>query len=350
MKETENQLDLSQFTLESLLSDPVEVEEVVDDTVETGKEVVDTPEPDVKTEVKTDEPNDEDDVDLTGFYDTLNKELGIEDFDVAEVEQGIPGLMSYLKTIVVNTVDSEVEDIKSLGDGLLGDMYEFLKNGGKVEDFKKVYFDSVDFKTIAIEGDDNEANQKLVISEYLKEQGFDADEIKEKLESYSETGLLEKESKTAKRKLEVIQDKRKTELVTRQQAARTEQESRVKAYWDDISETINKSDSIGGIPIPKGKKKEFADFLMLKDKDGLTGYQKKIANKEESLKLALASFLNHNYDSIKKEVKTEVTKDLKKTISRFTDTAAKSKSAVEIETDTRKPDFSAFKLPNIHNK
>lgn len=351
----DNPIDFSSFSLENILSPTFEppVEDDEDDepepeptpepTAENDPEPAPTPEPDPKAEEGVEE-----ETDLTGFYEALNKELGVDDFDVAFVEDGIPGLMGYLKTVVTNTIEDEVEQIKSMGDGILGDMYEYLKNGGKVEDFKQVYFDVINFKELPIEGDDNEANQKLAINEYLKELGFDEEERKDKIESYTSAGLLEKESRTAVKKLAVNQEQRQKALVENQTRAREAQETKVREYWDNVVNTINKADSIGGLPIPKNKKQDFIKYLTVRDKDGLTEYQRKTANTEESLKLALASFTGYDYASIKKEAKTEVTKDIKKTISRFTDTSAKSRSSIEVDVETnKKPDFSAFKLP-IH--
>jgi len=353
-KETldENPIDFSSFSLENILSPTFEPPVDEDEDDEPAPEPVETPKEEDITEPEPtptpEPPTAEEENDLSGFYEALNKELGVDDFDVASVEDGIPGLMGYLKNVVTNTIESEVEEIKSMGNGILGDMYEYLKNGGKVEDFKQVYFDVVNFKELPIEGDENEANQKFAVNEYLKELGYDDDERKEKIESYTSAGLLEKESKTAVKRLAINQDKRQQELIENQTKARQEQEQRVKQYWDNVVETINKSDSLGGLPIPKNKKQEFIKYLTVRDKDGLTEYQRKTANTEESLKLALASFTGYDYASIKKEVKTEVTKDIKKTISRFTDTSAKSRSSIEVDVETnKKPDFSAFKLP-IH--
>lgn len=360
MENNENKQDLSLFTLENILGGNTDIvpEEVEIDENEDSTDDVDTTEDDSSDDKSSnpdegnnddkneDSSTDDEDESLKPFYDALNKELGIEDFKFDEVEEGIPGLMNYLKDIVHGTVDQEVESIKSMGDGLVGDLYDYLRNGGKVEEFKKTFLEPTPFSSLDIE--DNENNQKAVLKAFLESQDYDKEEIADKLESYESAGILEKEAKSAQRKLIKIEEVNKQNFLKNQETAAKQREAQVQEYWTDIKNTITNSKEIGGFPIADKDKAAFYDYMSKPGKDGLTALQKLYMDKEASLRLAYAAFKDFKFENVVKKAKTETVKDVKKAITRFTDTNAKASKSSQYDIKTNnKPDFQNFVLP-IH--
>lgn len=357
--ENENKTDFSLFTIENILSGTTDIPPVDDtedddvaattDDVDTSSDSVDnaTDDTDTDTVTSTDDTDDldsnDDSSDLKPFYEALNKELGVNEFDYDKVDEGIPGLMGYLKDVVTSSVESELENIKEMGNGLVGNLYEYLRNGGKPEEFVKTFLETPDMSKLDLA---DESNQKAVLKAYLESQDFDKDEIDDKLESYDAAGILEKEAKSAQRKLEKIETARKEQFLAAQQQAAEQRKAQVDAYWNDIKETIDKADTIGGFPIDDKDRDAFFNYMAKPGKDGLTELQKLYNDKEQSLKLAYAAFKNFKFENVVKKAKTEAVKDVKKAITRFTDTNAKPKGS-QYDVKTNKTNFKDFVLP-IH--
>ncbi len=364
---TENN-DFQEFSLENLLSEsPVFVVEETkkDETKEEAKtEIKEEVKPEVKVETKVEETKEEEteveeteeetaeEDSILPFYKALNEELGIEmseDVDKEYLDKGIPGLLSYLKDLTANTIEQELEEIKSLGDGIMGNLYEYLKNGGKPETFVKTYLQAPDYSEIPIEGEDNIKNQRMVVKDLLEKEGYDAEDIKDKLESFDASGILEKEAKIAIKKLNKLVEKDKQDLIKEQAVANEERNKKVAEYWDNVEHTIKTSTDIGGLPIPETKKTEFIKYLRERGKDGMTSYERELkTDKFAPMKAAYSQFLKHDYSTIKAKAKTEATKEIKKSLSKFTDTSGKlaSKAKEKVE-EGNKNDFSNFKLSNI---
>jgi hypothetical protein len=353
----DNKEGFSDFTLENILNpepilqpDPDQVEDTKTDiVVDKTDDEPDDSKVDVTDDEPTDEPTDNDDASLVPLVELLNKDLGIEDFNTEEFQDSVEGLTGYIKEIVTGTVQYELDQIKSAGDGLVGQLYDFLANGGEVKTFKELFLESPDYLSISIEGDDNIANQKLVVEEYLKSQEYDEEERKAKIEKYEAGGLLEDEAKSAVKRLAKQQEVEKQKTLKAQEQANIERNNEIKQYWDNIQNTVKNAKDISGLPISDNKKQEFLDYIMKRDKDGMTAYERKLRKDPlANIKAAYADFMNYEFADLKRSVKTEVVKDLKKNLSRFTDKNANSSKSTTPDLDTNdKTNFKAFKLP-IH--
>jgi len=371
-KETqETEINWEDFSLDNILSDTFEsvkeeeVKEEVEvkteekeETKEETKEEESKPETEeVEKEEKEKPETETEEVDETesvkSFYKLINDELGLEgDVDEEYLNAGISGIASYLKDIAASTIEQELDGIKEMGDGLMGDLYDYLKNGGKPEKFIKTFLQSPDYSDLTIEGEDNIINQKFVIKSLLEREGYDDEDIKDKIEGYEAAGITEKEAKIAKKKLGKLDEQSKQNLIKDQEQAMAEHKKRVENYWADVVHTIKTSSEIGGLPLNEAKKPDFIKYLTQKDKEGLTPYERKTkADKHAALKMAYASFLDFKYDDIKTKAKTEATKEVKKAITKFTDTGNKiaTKAKEQTKEDGKDIDFSKWQLPFLKN-
>ncbi len=357
MENQNEEKGFSAFTLDNILNPEPIIEPNDDDTIDdTNEDVIVPPVVDEviddtnKSDDTSTDDDSTDDSSLVPLVELLNKDLGIDDFKSEDFQDSVEGLTGYIKEIVTGTVQYELDTIKNMGDGLVGQLYEFLANGGEVSTFKQMFLESPDYSSITVEGDDNLANQKLVIDEYLKSQEYDEDERKIKIEKYEASGILEDEAKSAVKRLAKQQDAQKANALKSQEDARKNRETEIKNYWENIENTIKTSKDIGGLPIPENKKQEFINHIMKRDKDGMTPYERRLKSDPlANIKAAYADFMNYEFADLKKSVKTEVVRDLKKSLSRYTDKNAKSSKSntPDVDTSTR-TDFKAFKLP-IHN-
>lgn len=335
--------------IEDLIEDPKPdpVEPDPTDEPDSNEEPIEEPDP-----IEDSEPVD-DSEDILNFYKTFNEKFGIEGVEISEdiLNNGMDGVFDYLNDVKNTLVEQEKEEILSMGDGLLGDLYQYLSDGGDPKTFVKTFLEAPDYTEIDIAGEENINNQKLVVKQLLERLGDDPEDIEERLKNYDESGILEREAKLAQKKLIKLQEQDKIKLLREQEQAKQDRIKAEETYWDNVKNSIKSAKDIAGIPLNDKQKDEFTKYLTVKDKSGLTQYQKDLqADKEIALKLAFASFSKFDFSKVKAMAKSEVTKDVKKVLSRFTDanaqTQQKSKN-IEENKATNKVDFSKFKLP-IH--
>ncbi len=153
-------------------------------------------------------------------------------------------------------------------------------------------------------------------------EGDDAEDIKEKLKDYESAGLLEKNAKMAVKKLAKIESQEQADLLKYQEQARVNREKQVTEYWDGVKNYIKTTSDIDGLPIEDSKKDAFIAHMTVRGKDGLTNYERNIKDQKKALKAAYTDFLGYDFSSIKRTTKTEVVKDVKKSLSRMTNTAS----------------------------
>jgi len=78
---------------------------------------------------------------------------------------------------------------------------EYVKNGGKFEDFYSVQKEALDLDSINLE---DENNQKAVVKELLKYDGYTDDQINKRLSRYEDADMLYEESEDALERLKGI--------------------------------------------------------------------------------------------------------------------------------------------------
>jgi len=361
---SEEKFDFGQFDIDNILTgdepaSPIEalnkglnpdpVDPPVDPVDPADPEPVDEPDP-IDPEEPTDPnepPVDEDEV--MAFYKGFHEVAGIETPEDFKPEEGIAGIYNHLKDILVNSIEEETAEILSAGNGLVGDLYKYLADGGEPSKFVEVYLKPSEVSMLPIEGDDNEKNQDLVLTKMLELEGYEQDEIKAKIEKYTVAGIKEDEAKSAIRKLKKVEDSEKAKLLDEQSKASEAHQAKVQAQIEEVKTYIERSDEIGGLPISKDNKAKFFDYMFKVGKDGMTDMQRQTAqDKDRKLKMAYVSFLNFNLSDLKKDAKTAAVKDVKKALSRFTDTTSKAiqnGSAGDPEKEGK--GYTAFKLP-IH--
>lgn len=325
--------------------DPVEPEPVIEP--EPIDDPIDDPVPDP---IEPDPEPSDDNEEVLNFYKTFNEKFGIEGVEISEdiLNSGMDGVFDYLNEVKNTMVEQEKEEILSMGDGLLGDLYQYLNDGGDPKTFVKTFLEAPDYTELDITGDDNVNNQKLVVKQLLEKMGDDPEDVEERIKNYDESGILEREAKLAQKKLIKLNEQDKVNLLKQQEQAKQDRIKAEETYWDNVKTSIKSAKDIAGIPLNDKQKEEFSKYLTVKDKQGLTQYQKDLqADKEIALKLAFASFSKFDFSKVKASAKSEVVKDVKKALSRFTDGNAQTQQrakTIEEPKNQNKVDFKAFKI------
>jgi hypothetical protein len=360
-KQESNEVNFDDFSIENMfMGNPINnsiEDEIEDEIIEPTIEPEADPEPIIEkkedkskssskekdTEKEENENGEEsEEVDFKPFVQAFHEKFGWE-FDESTLEDNsLDGLINHFSNIVESNVDSLLEEKLSIGDGTLKKLYDFVSEGGDPKAFMEKYYNPLDYSALDLADDDH--LQERVIRDLLSRQGYDNEEIDEKISTYKDASILEKEAETAKKKLFKIQEKEKETIVENQKKQNEENKNKVKAYWEDVKATIKSWDSVGNFPILEKDKSAFFDYLTKPDKNGVTQYQKELSeDKAASIKMAYIQFKKFNTASLKNAVESDVVKKVKNSLNKF-NSANKSGKSNEVREQSAS-NFSDFKLP-----
>lgn len=198
------------------------------------------------------------------FFDAFAEELGW-DVDDNEKPDSMEGLVNYIEDTV------KENSIPRYADERIAQLDQYVKNGGKFEDFYNNMSQTMEYDNLNLE---DESNQKMAVRDYLKLTGYSDEQINKKIERYEDADVLEDEAADA---LERLKEHRQYELQVQQEQqeqARMQSERQAAEFVNNLGTTINSLDSIRGVQIPKQDRKALFDYITKVGSDGLTQYQK----------------------------------------------------------------------------
>lgn len=201
---------------------------------------------------------------IGAFFDAFAEAL---DWDVKDDEKptSIESLIDYIGDVV------EQNSTPKYADQRIADLDEYVKNGGRFEDYYNNQSQLESYSDLDME---DEANQKAVVRDYMKLQGYTDDQISRKIERYEDADMLEDEATDAVEYLKRIREHQLQQALEQQQQLRLEQEQQSMQFINDLNTKISSLDNIRGINIPKADRKALYDYITKVDADGLTQYQK----------------------------------------------------------------------------
>lgn len=201
------------------------------------------------------------------LFDAVVESFGWNAEDINEEDRPltVEGLTNYLKDVVEQNSKPEYADER------IQKLDEYVKNGGKFEDFYVAQQQELNYDNIDIE---DEQNQRTVIRELLRANGYTEDQINNKIDRYESADMLEEEAEDALSRLKDFKKQETARLQEEQEEARKKQEEQSKAFFNDMSTQINSLTEIRGIAIPKEDRKALFEYIFKQDANGLSQYQK----------------------------------------------------------------------------
>ena len=142
---------------------------------------------------KDDEPTDADVIEAQQvglFFDALGASLGwnMDEIDEKSRPLTVDQLTEYMRDVVVENSTPQYADDR------IQALDEYVKNGGKFEDFYQKQQASLTLDDINLE---DESNQKAVIRELMQRSGYTNEQINKKIERYEDGDMLLEESEDA---------------------------------------------------------------------------------------------------------------------------------------------------------
>lgn len=201
---------------------------------------------------------------IGAFFDAFAEANGWS-VDEDERPKNVDELVDYIKNVV------ETNSVPEYADERIEQLDQYVKNGGKFEDFYQTQQRTMSYDNIDIE---DESNQKQVVRDYYKLQGMSDEQINRKIERYEDADMLEDEATDAVNYLKAYEEQQAQYMAQQQEAQRQAQEQQAMQFAQDLTNGINSLTNIRGISIPKEDKKALYDYITKTDADGLTAYQK----------------------------------------------------------------------------
>lgn len=201
------------------------------------------------------------------LFDAVGNSLGwnMDDIDEKDRPLTVDALTEYLaETVKQNSIPQYADDrIQKLD--------EYVKNGGKFEDFYQRQQENLSLDNIDME---DEINQKAVIRELLKHSNYSDEQINKKIARYEDNDMLYEESEDALDRLKQIRTQELEEATRQQEELARQQEEQSRAFFNSVTKDINSLTNIRGIAIPKEDRRALFDYIFKVDQNGISQYQK----------------------------------------------------------------------------
>lgn len=242
-----------------------------DETIDSKEGTSDGIEEDeTKLQNKGNEPTEEDIAEATQvgvLFDAMAESLGWDINDIKESERPltVDDLVQYMHDTV------EQNSVPQYADERIQQLDEYVKNGGRFEDFYSIQQKELELDSLDIE---DEASQKAIVREYLIASGYSDAEASKKIERYEDADLLQDEAEDALVKLKSYKEAQAQQLAEQQEQYRAQQEAQSKAFYEDVTNKINKLTQIRGISVPKEDRAALYNYIFRVDANGQSQYAK----------------------------------------------------------------------------
>lgn len=259
------------------------------------------------------------------LFDAIGESFGWNMDDVKEEDRPltVDDLTHYMREVV------QQNSVPQYADERIQQLDEYVKNGGKFEDFYGKQQQSLSYDDMDMEDEDN---QKAVVSELLRYSGYTDDQIKNKISRYEDADMLEEESADALDRLKQIKQ-HELEMAQQQQAAYLQQqEEQSRQFYDDCMNQIKSLSSIRGVQIPKEDRAKLADYIFNVDQNGISKFQRDYNNQENFINnLLTTAYITMKGDSFistaKRDGESSATEKLRKMLRH----QAKNHTAYNVE-------------------
>ena len=242
------------------------------------------------------------------FFDALGTSLGWDMNEIDEKDRPltVDQLTEYMKDVV------NQNSVPQYADERIQALDEYVKNGGRFEDFYQRQQAALTLDDIDLE---DESNQKAVVRELMQRSGYSDEQINKKISRYEESDMLYEESEDALDRLKQLRQQEVEETQRQQEELAKQQEEQSKQFFATVTKDINELTNIRGIAIPREDRKALFDYIFKVDQNGMSQYQKDFA-KNQSRNLIESAYFTMKADALianaKNTGETSATEKLRK--------------------------------------
>ena len=224
------------------------------------------------------------------LFDAIGDKLGwnMDDIDEKDRPLNTEDLANYFAEVV------KQNSVPEYADERIQKLDEYVKRGGKFEDFYAKQQEALTIDNIDLE---DENNQKAVVREFMKYSGYSDEQINKKISRYEDSDVLYDEAEDALDSLKEIRKKEVEEAQRQQEEAARQQEEQSREFFNNVSKEIQSLTNIRGINVPKEDRKALFDYIFKLDQNGQSQYTKDF-NKNLSKNLIESAYFTMKADSL----------------------------------------------------
>ena len=224
------------------------------------------------------------------LFDAIGNSLGwnMDEIDEKDRPLNTDDLAKYFAEVV------KQNSVPEYADERIQALDEYVKQGGKFEDFYAKQQEALTVDNIDLE---DENNQKAVVREFMKYSGYTDEQINKKIARYEDNDVLYDEAEDALDRLKEIRQKEVEETQRQQEEAAREQEEKSREFFNNVSKDIQNLTNIRGINVPKEDRKALFDYIFKLDQNGQSQYTKDF-NKNLSKNLIESAYFTMKADSL----------------------------------------------------
>lgn len=201
---------------------------------------------------------------IGAFFDAFAEQLNW-DVDEEDKPKSVEELIDYIGDVVEQNSKPEYADDR------IAQLDAYVRNGGRFEDFYNSQSQVLTYDGLDLE---DESNQKAVVRDYMKLQGYNDEQINRKIERYEDNDMLEDEATDALDYLKKVQEQRLQQAQAEQEQIRIANEQRAREFITNLNSGISNLTNIRGIAVPKEDRVALYNYITRVDENGLTQYQK----------------------------------------------------------------------------
>lgn len=224
------------------------------------------------------------------LFDAIGDKLGwnMDEIDEKDRPLNTEDLANYFAEVV------KQNSVPEYADERIQKLDEYVKQGGKFEDFYTKQQEALTIDNIDLE---DENNQKAVVREFMKYSGYTDEQINKKISRYEDNDVLYDEAEDALDRLKEIRQKEVEEATRQQEEAARQQEQQSREFFNNVSKEIQGLTNIRGINVPKEDRKALFDYIFKLDQNGQSQYTKDF-NKNLSKNLIESAYFTMKADSL----------------------------------------------------
>lgn len=248
------------------------------------------------------------------------KENGL--FNHVEIEEGEDLDAEKFFELQQKEIETQIsEKIKAWATEELDDdaqaFIKFKREGGATKDFFKTL---EKISEIPVGSIDEEEYQDDVIRYQLSKEGWDRDEIEDRLEFLTKNGTKEKRASKYEEKMKQDVEREKQQTLSELEEEKKLNKKNEEDFKNSLKDTLDKSENIKGFKINTQDKSKLLNLLTKREhKVGnttVTGFQKSLSEvfQQPDKLLLLAKLLDNDFDmsGFEKQVKTKHAREIKK--------------------------------------
>lgn len=242
-------------------------------------------------------------------------ELGIFDYEEDKFESSEEYFKEkFFEKVKKEAINSLPDELKYLADGYMKGipLNDLINSKAREESFESINDDNLK---------EDEGLQEELVGQWLALQDHDQDEIKEKIESYKDGLLLEKEAKVALKKLKKYEQSYQQQLAAQAEEQQKMAQRQYEEQLNQLKKDIESTESfIPGVAMQKQDKEKLFMAITRRDRNGKTELENKMSSKE--MQLAVAQFvlqLEGKLEAVERKAYTKAAQNTKKVVNSYSE-------------------------------